>query len=67
MANGFLVMDEKDWEEATSEQRDWIIYKTLKSMDARLRKCQRRDKVTSFFGGIVGGILAWLGVKIGGV
>ena len=33
MANGFLVIDEKDWKELTPERRDWLIFNTLKSLD----------------------------------
>ena len=69
MANGFLVLDEKDWEEATPEQRDWMIFKTLKSLDARMGKLEKRplaDKCFSFLGGAVGGFAAALGLKWGG-
>lgn len=68
MGNGFLVLDEKDWEEATAEQRDWMIFKTLKSMDARLSRLEKRpvvDKCFAFGGGIIGGFLAAMGVKWG--
>jgi hypothetical protein len=69
MANGFLVLDEKDWEDATPEQRDWMIFKTLKSMDSRLSILEKRplaDKCFSFLGGAVGGFAAALGLKWGG-
>jgi len=68
MANGFLVVDEKDWTEATSDQRDWMTFKTLKSIDERLQELERRpmiDKCCSFAGGVIGGILAALGIKWG--
>lgn len=66
MSNGFIVVDEKDWCEATPEQRDWMIYKTLKSLDERMRKLEKRpmtDKLFSFLGGAVGGFAASLGIK----
>ena len=69
MSNGFLVLDEQDWKEATPEQRDWMIFKTLKSMDARMSALEKRplmDKCFSFFGGAVGGFAATLGIKIAG-
>lgn len=69
MPNGFLVLDEKDWETATPEQRDWMIFKTLKSLDNRMQKLERRpfiDKAFAFAGGIVGGVLASFGIKWGG-
>lgn len=68
MANGFLVVDEKDWQGQSPEQRDWLIFKTLKSMDDRLKVLEKRpltDKCWSFAGGVIGGFLAALGVKWG--
>ena len=58
MANGFLVVDEMDWEGATEQQRDWMIFKTLKSMDGRLQTLERWNKCYSFVGGIFGGFVA---------
>jgi len=46
-----------------------MMFNTIQSMDKRLKKLEKRpimDKVTSFAGGIVGGALAYLGIKIGG-
>lgn len=68
MANGFLVIDEKDWEDAKPEQRDWMIFKTLKSVDERLSKLEKRpltDKCLALLGGAIGGFLAALGLKWG--
>ena len=68
MANGFLVVDEKDWKEATADQRDWMVFKTLKSMDTRLSRLEKRpftDKCFSFMGGVIGGFAAVIGIKIG--
>lgn len=69
MADGFLVLDENDWEDATPEQQSWMTFKTLKSIDSRLSKLEKRplmDKCFSFLGGIVGGFVAALGIKWGG-
>ena len=69
MANGFLVLDEHDWDDATPEQRDKMIFKTLKSMDDRLKVIEKRpfmDKCFSFLGGAVGGFAAALGLKFSG-
>jgi cytoskeletal protein RodZ len=68
MANGFLVLDENDWEKATPDQRDWMVFKTLKSLDERMSKLEKRplaDKCFSFLGGVIGGFAAILGMKIG--
>ena len=68
MANGFIVIHEKDWEKANAEQRAWMTFNTLQDVNLRLRKLEKRtlvDKVSSFAGGIVGGALAFIGIKVG--
>lgn len=69
MSNGFIVLNEKDWEGMDEKQKLWAIYNTLNSMDKRLKILERRpvvDKCFSFFGGIIGGALAFFGIKYGG-
>lgn len=66
MGNGFLVQDEHDWEGYTPDQRDWLIFKTLRSMDDRLKKLEKWNTCMAFAGGVVGGIAAILGIKIAG-
>lgn len=66
MDSGFLVLNEKDWEKMSEEQRAWAVFNTLCSMDARLKKIESRpivDKCFSFLGGIVGGVAATFGIK----
>ena len=66
MANGFLVVDKDDWEHATTEQRSWMTFNTLSSIDARLKKIEKRsffDKACATTGGFLGGAAAFLGVK----
>jgi len=68
MSNGFVVVDEKDWSGASEERRALMTYKTLKSIDDRLKLLEKRpltDKCWSFAGGIIGGFLAAIGVKLG--
>lgn len=40
MENGqpYIVITEKDWGNQTPEQRDWLIYNTLSSMNKRILK-----------------------------
>jgi hypothetical protein len=67
MGNGFLTITEKDWANISPERHNWIIFETLKNMDGRLKKLECRplwDKCASFFGGIIGGIAAALGIKL---
>lgn len=68
MSNGFVVINEKDWEKASDDQRMWWIFNTLQNIDARMKKVEGRrwyDKVSSFAGGIFGGALATLGIRWG--
>lgn len=67
MSNGFLIVDEKDWKEMAPERRDWLIFNTLKSMDERLKKLEKRpmvDKICATIGGTIGGFIAALGLKV---
>lgn len=62
MSNGFMIVSEKDWEKATSDQRDWLVFNTLQSINLRIAELEARDtyfKLCSFGGGIVGGIMVW--------
>jgi len=63
-----MVLTDRDWENMTPESRDWLIFSTLNSMDKRLEalECRKKyDKLWSFFGGILGGVAAMLGIKFG--
>lgn len=66
MANGFMIINEKDWEKASDEQKSWMTYNTIQSVETRLKKLERKplvDKVCSFVGGVIGGALAYIGIK----
>jgi len=68
IVNGFLVLNEKDWENMTPEQKEWATFNTLQSMNERLKTLEKRpfhDKCFSFMGGIIGGAAAAVGIKIG--
>ena len=65
MENGFLILNEKDWEKMTPEQKSWATFNTLQSMDKRLKKTERWNKAFSFTGGLIGGVAAALGIKWG--
>ena len=39
----FLVCDERDWEGLTHEQREWMTFKTLRSIDKRLLALENRN------------------------
>ena len=66
MQNGFLILNEKDWEKMSQAQKEWATYNTLCGIDSRLKKLEKKkffDKVYSFAGGIVGGAASVLGIK----
>lgn len=68
MASGIIV-EKEEWEHATEEQRSWMTFKTLTSIDGRLQKLERRvifDKLLNSGSGVIGGALAYLGLKVGG-
>ena len=68
MSNGFMVIDEDAWDEATPKQQSAMTYKTLLAIDMRLKKIEKRpiiDKCFSFAGGVIGGAAAALGIKAG--
>ena len=53
--NGFLVVDEKDFAQLDSKQREWIFYNTLRCLTVELREVQRVNKKWSLIGGAIGG------------
>ena len=62
-----MIVNEKDWEIASEEQRSWMVFNTIQSINTRLEKLEKRpiiDKVYAFGGGIIGGALAYLGIKM---
>lgn len=59
----FLVCDDKDWQGLNADQRDWMIFKTLRSMDTRLKTLELWNKFFSFIGGCIGGAMAAVGLK----
>jgi len=70
MGNGFIVMDEIDWDGQNPEQRDWLIYKTLKSIDGRLQKLEKAQwtyRALATAGGVIGGFVAVIGMKWCGI
>lgn len=67
MSDSYMVITEKDWEQADEKSRSWMLFNTVQNMNCRLRKLEKRplvDKVYAFVGGIIGGALAYLGIKI---
>ncbi len=62
-----FTLTEKDWENATHEQRGWYTYNALLGLSTRIDVLEKRAWVyrgCSFLGGLIGGIAAALGVKL---
>lgn len=63
---GFIILDEKDWETMTEEQKSWAMFKTLRMVNERLTCLEKNphiDKCFAFLGGVIGGFVAALGLK----
>jgi hypothetical protein len=60
--NGFIITKDT-WERTPQEQRDWIMFETIQSMNDRLKVLERWNKAMSFAGGITGGIAAVIVTK----
>jgi len=60
-------LTEKDWERATPEQQGWYTYSALTGLNQRLDELESKRWFRSslaFVGGLIGGALATLGIKI---
>ena len=67
MSSGYMIINEKDWENASEEQRSWMVFNTIQNINVRLEKLEKRpiiDKALSLIGGVIGGALAYFGIKI---
>ena len=63
MANGFIVVNEKDWEKSSPEQKEWMIFNTLQDLSERLAKLERQfayKTALNFFGSVIGGAVTIL-------
>jgi hypothetical protein len=61
-----MVICEKDWDNYTDSQKNWMLFNTLRSIDERLAKVEKQStmhKTFAFFGGVVGGAAAAFGIK----
>ena len=67
MSDSYMVITEKDWEQADEKMRSWMLFNTVQNMNCRLKKLERRpvvDKIYAFVGGIIGGAAAYIGLKV---
>lgn len=67
MANLKMPVSEQSWKTLDKDEQSWFIYNTLRSFDGRLEHLEGRrllDKSLTVAGGIIGGGLAFLGLKV---
>ena len=64
MSNGFVVSKET-WDHMPDEQQKWIMFETMQAVNIRLKRLERWNRFASFLGGIIGGICAVIGIKVG--
>jgi len=62
--NGFVITKET-WEHMPVEQRDWILFDTMQRLTSEVKRLRKWNKGMGVVGGIIGGIAATLGIKIG--
>ncbi len=62
--DGFIITKDT-WENLPEDQKSWILFDTVQNLTKDVKCLKRWNKVTSFLGGIVGGVAAAFGVKIG--
>ena len=69
MANAKMTVSAERWKEMDDNERTWLIYDSLITIDRRVTSLEKRGwlhKTYAFAGGIVGGIAAFLGLKLQG-
>ncbi|TET67290.1 MAG: hypothetical protein E3J56_13140 [Candidatus Aminicenantes bacterium] len=62
-----MPVSEESWKALDKDEQSWFIFATLRSFDKRLEHLEGRkllDKGLTVAGGIIGGALAFLGLKV---
>ena len=62
-----MVITKETWENIPDEEKLWIIFNTVQELVPRVAKLEGRkvfDKGLNLAGGIIGGALAFLGLKV---
>jgi hypothetical protein len=63
-----VIIREEQFKSMALEQQTWIMYTTLKSVEERVYKLERQKMIRtacSSIGGVIGGFLAFIAVKVG--
>ena len=58
------IINRETFETLDTEQKLQLIYGILLEIQKEMKTKKKGDKFFSFIGGVIGGILFWLGIKI---
>ncbi len=64
--NGKMVVSKEAWNRLESNDREWLMFDTMQSLDKRLSDLEDKGffhKACSAVGGVIGGALAAFGIK----
>ena len=69
MTNAKMIVSPERWKGMDEDERTWLIYETLMSVEQRVTKLEHNymHKTLSFVGGIIGGAAIFLGFRWGGI
>jgi len=65
-----MVVTEESWNKMPDNERSWLLYQTVRSLDRRVEKIENRkwlDSAKILFGSMIGGAAAAIGINIGGI
>lgn len=69
MSNAHMIVTEKGWQGLSEDERSWLMFNTLQSVERRVTKLESRkwiDKSLTGITGLIGGFLAYLGISLRG-
>ena len=67
MSEATMVVTKESWEKMPDDEKNWLMFNTIQSMDKRIVKLERGglvNKTLAFTGGTIGGIIFWVGTKV---
>jgi len=70
MANARMTIDEDTFRGMTSDKKLWLIFSNYGPLEQRVKKLENRrlwDTAKILVGSLIGGIIAALGIKWGGL
>ena len=67
MSDATMVVTKESWEKMPANEKNWLMFNTIQSMDKRIVKLEHGglvNKTLAFTGGAIGGIIFWIGTKV---